>query len=267
MIIPEPLHPTVRSLWPAVGQACAQAGGDRLQASLVLTIAWLEHGLDVNAAQLERIAVHVHRLLHTLAMPRLIFAAWQAGTAAVVNAGERVPDNADTQRFVRDGMAVFHWLLAHLDGILLDNYQPTTPLSPTPGASAHSRLIVPVPGTTRVNNHSYALDSGVDLLVPAGSPVVAAAAGVVVRSTADSVWLALDEALQYGKAVYPLLCYRHLSRVDCWPRLHVQQGALLGTSGVRPGGRVPYLHLGIVSDFQETDYVRPFQLAALFGWA
>ena len=259
-MIPESVHPTIRRLWPHV-----RLRADRPQAVLALATAWIEYGLDLNDSQLLHVTAHVQTALRALALPRLALAARHVGLDNVIKAGRRVPDVAETQRFVRDGMAVFLWLNAHLDCILASDFHPLSPpaLAESP---TRSHLIVPVPGATRTSNGIYALDSGLDILVRPGTPVQAAAAGTVVRCTVDTVWIALDEPLQYGRATYPLTCYRYLSRLDCHCRLHVERGAPLGETGIRPGGRVPYLHFGVVSDMHESDFIRPFRLAALFGW-
>ncbi len=144
-------------------------------------------------------------------------------------------------------------------------------------------LILPVPGATKAANGAYQGDSGLDIIVPVGSPVVVAGAGLVLYSefghtpwnippdTPGSVLIELDTPFQYGRKSFKYTWYTHLSRlhldVPDGSRVHphVKQGDYLGAVG--RGNRVPHLHFGVVADRAQTDFVSPFQLAAYFGWA
>ena len=143
-------------------------------------------------------------------------------------------------------------------------------------------LIVPVPGATAAANGAYAADTGIDILVPVGSPVVAAASGTIVYSerghtpwntppdTPNSVLMALDRPIPYQGREYGLLWYTHLSRLrfqvpdGSGHGPHLSQGDLVGWSGV--GNRVPHVHMGIAADRPQTLFVPPGQLVAWLGW-
>jgi len=163
--------------------------------------------------------------------------------------------------------------------------KPTTrPSTTTPPAKG--RLIVPVVGATAKDNGSYGSDSGVDVLAPVGTPVVAAAAGTIIYSehghtpwvatperphdTPNSILIALDTPFEYKRKLYPLIWYTHLSRLRLsvpdgrGTKPHVAQGEILGWTGV--GNNVPHLHFGVVADRAQTEFIPPFQLAAYFGW-
>lgn len=143
------------------------------------------------------------------------------------------------------------------------------------------RLIVPVPGATASNNGAYAADTGLDILVPFGSPVVAAGAGTIIYSepghtpwnqppdTANSILIELDTPFVYQGRQYPYSWYTHLSRLrysvpDGAGGQRVTQGETIGWTGI--GNRVPHLHFGVVWDRPQTVFVPPLELAAYFGW-
>lgn len=82
---------------------------------------------------------------------------------------------------------------------------------------------------------------GIDLAVSAGTPVLAARAGVVTQAG----WLGA-----YGYAVYldhgdSETRYAHLSTVNVLPGEQVQQGALLGQVGSSGAATGPHLHFEI----------------------
>jgi murein DD-endopeptidase MepM/ murein hydrolase activator NlpD len=145
--------------------------------------------------------------------------------------------------------------------------------------AASGRLIVPVPGATAKNSGAYPADTGLDIIVPVGSPVVAAGSGKIVYSehghtpwvnppdTPNSILIRLDTPFVYQGRMYPFTWYTHLSRLrfsvpDDGP--HVAQGETIGWTGT--GNRVPHLHFGVVYDRPQTVYVPPLTLAAYFGW-
>ena len=143
-------------------------------------------------------------------------------------------------------------------------------------------LVVPVPGATSSSNGAYSGDTGLDIVVPVGSPVVAASSGTILYSerghtpwttppdTPNSVLIALDRPVPYRGREYGLLWYTHLGRLrfrvaDGSGRgSHVSRGELVGWSGI--GNRVPHVHMGLVGDRPQTVFVPPEQLAAWLGW-
>lgn len=162
--------------------------------------------------------------------------------------------------------------------VYLGSTRITSPSTPLP----KGRLIVPVPGATEANNGAYAADTGLDVLTPFGSAVVAAGAGTIVYSehghtpwttppdTPNSILIQLDTPFTYQGRSYPFTWYTHLSRLryqvpDGQGGQHVAQGETIAWSGI--GNRVPHLHFGVVFDRPQTIYVPPLALAAYFGWA
>jgi murein DD-endopeptidase MepM/ murein hydrolase activator NlpD len=149
-------------------------------------------------------------------------------------------------------------------------------------AASKAGLIMPVPGADARHNGAYAADSGLDIMVPVGSPVVAAGAGTIVYSepghtpwttppdTPNSILIALDTPFVYRGRKYGYTWYTHLSRLryhvpdGSGAGRHVEQGELIGWTGV--GNRVPHLHFGVVVDRAQSVFVHPFELAIYFGW-
>jgi len=148
---------------------------------------------------------------------------------------------------------------------------------------AGGQLILPIPGATKANNGAYESDSGIDIMVPVGTPVVAAASGTIIYSesnglhtpwnrppdTPGCVLIALDRPFEYKRKKHPFIWMAHLSWLrynvpDGSSGRHVEQGELLGRTG--RGRNVPHLHFGVVADREQTEWVHPFQLAAYFGW-
>lgn len=155
---------------------------------------------------------------------------------------------------------------------------PQPVVTPTTGKG---RLIVPVPGATAANNGAYSADTGIDILVPFGTPAVAAAAGTILYSeaghtpwrippdTGNSLLIQLDTPFVYQGQQYPFIWYTHLSRLryavpDGAAGLHVAQGETVGWTGI--GNSVPHLHFGVVQDRPQSVFVPPLALAAYFGW-
>jgi murein DD-endopeptidase MepM/ murein hydrolase activator NlpD len=132
-----------------------------------------------------------------------------------------------------------------------------TPLSK---ALANPKLYDPLPGGWL---GGWAGDTGLDI---AGDhlPVHALAAGTLdyaewghtrwtrAPDTAFSIRLALDEPIPWGSHRITHVYYTHLSHVEheqkegARPRLHVQAGARIATSGI--GNGTAHLHLGLLLD-------------------
>lgn len=135
-------------------------------------------------------------------------------------------------------------------------------------------LTNPVPGSTRqANDGGYASDSGLDISVPAGTPCVAAADGVIEYAEEGhtpwiedtrldvpgfqgpwSVRIRLATPIVQGGVTYPWIWYTHLSAVDASIRgksgVGIRAGAPVGLSGI--GNKVPHLHFGILHDQEQT---------------
>lgn len=131
-------------------------------------------------------------------------------------------------------------------------------------------LLNPVPGSTReCNDGGYPADSGLDILCPVGSTVVACADGELVYSEAGhtpwvedtnpelpgfqgpySILLRLDKPFQVPGLVVRFAWYTHLTGVqylvpDGTSPRRVRAGEALGWTGM--GNHVPHLHFGLLS--------------------
>lgn len=98
-------------------------------------------------------------------------------------------------------------------------------------------------GSQRIlNGEPRAPHLGLDIAVPVGTPLRAAAAGQVVLAE-DLYFTGLTTILDHGHGVQTL--YAHMSRLDTRPGTLLAAGAPLGLSGAT--GRVtgPHLHFGL----------------------
>ncbi len=114
-------------------------------------------------------------------------------------------------------------------------------------------VMMPVEGVRRVDVRSTwhaprggRRHEGVDIFAPAGTPVVAAASGTIIKVGHDELGGRVVTVLGGGPALY---YYAHLSS---WapglrPGMAVEPGALLGTVGNTGNARgtPPHLHFGI----------------------
>lgn len=131
-------------------------------------------------------------------------------------------------------------------------------------------ILNPIPGSTREKNDGgYPADSGLDILVPVGTPCVACADGELVYSEPghtpwiedtnldlpgfqgpSSVLLRLARPFQAHGLKVRYAWYTHLTRVEHQvsdgdsPR-PVRAGDVIGWTGI--GNRVPHLHFGLLS--------------------
>lgn len=139
----------------------------------------------------------------------------------------------------------------------------------------------PIPGTNWKNCGGYDGDSGLDILVPMGTPVYAAANGVIEYAerghtpwgtstnigvdTPNSIRIRLAEPLRFNGEVYPWIWYTHLQGIDpSWRDRYdvpVRAGALLGHTGL--GNRVPHLHFGVLEDQAQESTMHWRQVAEL----
>lgn len=98
-------------------------------------------------------------------------------------------------------------------------------------------------GSQRIlNGEARAPHSGLDLAAPEGTPVVAAAAGVVSLAHPDMVFTGKTVMVDHGLGVQTV--YAHLSRIDVTVGERVAAGAPLGRVGATGRATGPHLHWG-----------------------
>ena len=139
----------------------------------------------------------------------------------------------------------------------------------------------PIPGTSRARNDGgYDADSGLDILVPVGTPCYAVADGRIIYSehghttwvnppdTPNSVLIQLDHPFDYQGHRVNFAWYTHLSSLaqaipDGSMPVPIRAGDLVGKTGL--GNQVPHLHLGLVEDRAQTRTM-PQELIAQLIW-
>jgi murein DD-endopeptidase MepM/ murein hydrolase activator NlpD len=112
----------------------------------------------------------------------------------------------------------------------------------------------------RVNpvTHQEQVHDGLDIGVPTGTPVVAAAPGKVVTASYSDVngnWVKIDHGGGWATA------YLHLSQLQVQPGQMLQTGDPVGLSGATGRATGPHLHFMVYQDGQ------PIDPKPLVGWA
>ncbi|PYV06077.1 MAG: hypothetical protein DMG26_03950 [Acidobacteria bacterium] len=84
---------------------------------------------------------------------------------------------------------------------------------------------------------------GLDIDAPLGSPVTAAANGVVLRADSSEHRYGNQITLDHGRGI--TTHYAHLSRMSVSPGQHVQQGQVIGNVGMTGRTTGPHLHFEV----------------------
>lgn len=92
--------------------------------------------------------------------------------------------------------------------------------------------------------------AGIDFAVPVGTPVRAAAAGIVVE-TGDYFFNGNSVYLDHGQGLITLYC--HLERIDVKPGERVEAGRQLGLSGNTGRSSGPHLHWTVLANGAAVD--------------
>lgn len=92
--------------------------------------------------------------------------------------------------------------------------------------------------------------AGIDFAVPAGTPVRAAAAGIVVE-TGDYFFNGNSVYIDHGQGLVTLYC--HLERIDVKPGERVEAGRQLGLSGNTGRTSGPHLHWTVLANGAAVD--------------
>lgn len=168
--------------------------------------------------------------------------------------------------FARDlSIARVEWDVQRIDGLPQDQVSPTDPAllariereaqlkakafaSDDPGDSFRTGFIIPVEGartTSRfggqriLNGQPNRPHYGVDLAVPVGTPIHAAAGGLIVLAEPDLHFEGGLTLIDHGQGLVGM--YLHQSRLDVKAGDRVAQGQLIGLSGATGRATGPHL--------------------------
>ena len=106
------------------------------------------------------------------------------------------------------------------------------------------------PRTNPVTGQYQSLHNGLDIAVPTGTPILAAAAGKVVVSgytETNGNWVKIDHGNQHATA------YLHLSERKVSAGQEVRQGQVIGLSGSTGRSTGPHLHFIVYQDSTPID--------------
>src|SRR4051794_26137444 len=117
---------------------------------------------------------------------------------------------------------------------------PSTPVSTSCGSS---RLVAPVKNYVVTGRFGESrpghLHAGIDLAVPYGTPIVAAACGVVTAASAQSGYGNMV-CVKHSSSL--TTCYAHMSRFATRVGQHVHQGQVIGYVGTTGNSTGPHVH-------------------------
>src|SRR3954453_17785412 len=122
----------------------------------------------------------------------------------------------------------------------VSNPEPSTPVRTSCGSS---RIVAPVKGYTVTGDFGESrpghLHSGLDLAVPMGTPIVAAACGVVTTVESQSGYGNIV-CIRHSSTL--TTCYAHMSRFASHVGQHVHQGQVIGYVGCTGNCTGPHVH-------------------------
>ncbi len=129
----------------------------------------------------------------------------------------------------------------------------------TPEALWQGNFLMPVKGRTStsygmqryVNGHFSYRHRGMDIAAPEGTPVRAAADGVVALADDSFQLHGHTIVLDHGHAVETI--YLHLSKIDVKPGDHVTRGQQIGRVGKTGVATGPHLHYGVYVHHEAMD--------------
>ncbi|WP_142847885.1 M23 family metallopeptidase [Telmatospirillum sp. J64-1] len=99
-------------------------------------------------------------------------------------------------------------------------------------------------GSQRIlNGEPRAPHSGVDIAAPTGTPVLAAAPGVVMMAHPDLFYTGMTVLIDHGQGLNSV--YAHLSEITVTEGQHVARGEVIGAIGATGRATGPHLHWGV----------------------